>query len=171
MGVGGNPRPWLALKMRSSSGCTANGRRSTRPVFVVAGRLHLWSAGSGALRPVNDDWPEPHEGAGQVWLREHALAPWVIDCILQEDRDGLWLSRRDPENVGPLAEVTWIGDDGNRYLTPENALLHKAKLHREKDDADIAVTWPLLDRKAQIWLRDAVRRLHPGHAWLTTYLA
>ena len=61
----------------------------------VGDRHHIWSAGGGAIRPVNDDWPEPHAEAGQVWLRDHATAPWFLDCILREDRDGLWVSRRD----------------------------------------------------------------------------
>ena len=30
----------------------------------VGDRHHVWSAGGGAIRPVNDDWPEPHEAGG-----------------------------------------------------------------------------------------------------------
>ena len=67
----------------------------------VGDRHHVWSAGSGAIRPLDDDWPEPHEQAGQVWLRDHATAPWFLDCILSEDRDGLWVSRRDDAHVVP----------------------------------------------------------------------
>jgi hypothetical protein len=133
---------------------------------MVGDRHHLWSAGAGALRPVNDEFPAPHEGSGQVWLRDHAQAPWFLDCLLAEDRDGLWVSRRDPDHVVPLADVTWVADDGIRYMRPETVLHHKARLNRPKDDADLAVAWPLLGAAEQDWLRDAVRRERADHPWL-----
>jgi hypothetical protein len=130
-------------------------------------RHHLWSAGSGAIRPVNDDWPEPHEQAGQVWLRDHATAPWFLDCILSEDVDGQWLSRRDPDHVAPLEDVTWVADDGIRYMRPEVVLQHKARLLRPKDTVDLVTTWPLLEAEARGWLRGAVRKERADHPWLT----
>jgi hypothetical protein len=132
----------------------------------VGDRHHIWSAGAGALRPVNDDFPGPHEGSGQVWLRDHAQAPWFLDCLLAEDRDGLWVSRRDPDHVVPLADVTWVADDGIRYMRPEVVLHHKARLNRPKDDADLAVAWPLLGATEQDWLREAVRKERADHPWL-----
>lgn len=137
----------------------------------VGDRHHIWSAGGGAIRPVDDDWPEPHEQAGQVWLRDHAAAPWFLDCILSEDRDGLWVSRRDEAHVVPLAEVTWVADDGIRYMRPEVVLHHKARLLRPKDTVDLEVAWPLLDPHAQAWLRDAVRRERHDHPWLAGPMA
>jgi hypothetical protein len=131
----------------------------------VEGRFHLWSAGAGALRPVNDDWPEPHLDAGQVWLREHALAPWRVDCILNPDVGGRWQSKRDEAHVADLEDISWVAEDGIRYLDPEIALLFKAKLDRDKDLADLSVAWPLLSPDRQSWLRHAVLRLYPGHAW------
>ena len=138
------------------------------PLFraMVGDRHHLWSAGAGALRPVNDDFPGPHEGSGQVWLRDHAQAPWFLDCLLAEDRDGLWVSRRDPDHVVPLADVTWVADDGIRYMRPEVVLHHKARLNRPKDDADLAVAWPLLGATERDWLREAVREERADHPWL-----
>ncbi|MCW2832854.1 MAG: hypothetical protein JWN68_807 [Nocardioides sp.] len=133
---------------------------------LVGDRHHVWSAGSGTIRPLNDDWPEPHEQAGQVWLRDHAVAPWFLDCILSEDVDGQWLSRRDPEHVAPLADVTWVADDGIRYMLPEVVLHHKARLLRPKDTADLVTTWPLLSREAREWLRGAVRKERADHPWL-----
>ena len=50
--------------------------------------------------------------------------------------------------------------------TTNPSLLYKAALHRPKDDRDLAVTWPLLGAAAQGWLRDAIERLYPQHAWL-----
>ena len=133
---------------------------------MVGESHHIWSAGSGAIRPLNADWPEPHTDAGQVWLRNHATAPWFLDCILSEDRGGLWVSRRDPDHVVPLADVTWVAADGIRYMRPEVVLHHKARLDRGKDHADLAVAWPLLDAAEQAWLLDAVRREAADHPWL-----
>jgi len=72
--------------------------------------------------------------------------------------------------------VTWVAGDGIRYQKPEVPLAFKAKLNRpgdgaqvrtrDKDDADLARTWPQLDSAARTWLRTTIERLHPGHPWL-----
>jgi hypothetical protein len=131
----------------------------------VGDRFHVWSVGSGMLRPLNDDFPDPHPDAGQVWLREHALAPWVMDGILNDDRNGRWVSRRDPEHVADLETVTFVRN-GVRFLSPEIVLQHKARLARPKDRSDLDAAWPLLDAGKRAWLRDAVRRERADHAWL-----
>ncbi len=143
--------------------------RRDLPLFrgLVGDRHQIWSAGVGAIRPLNDDWPVPHDNAGQVWLRDHATAPWFLDCILSEDRDGLWMSRRDPEHVVPLDDVTWVADDGIRYMRPEVVLHRKARLDRSKDAADLARAWPLLSGEVQEWLRGAVRKERADHPWLS----
>lgn len=133
---------------------------------LVEGRFHLWSAGGGALRPVDEQHPEPHEDAGQVWLREHALAPWRVDCILNPSDHGRWVSKRDSSHVADLDEVSWVTPDGIRYLNPEVTLLLKAKQARRKDEIDLANAWPRMSSAQRDWLRDAVGRLYPEHAWL-----
>ena len=35
---------------------------------LVGDRYDVWSVGSGALRPINEAWPEPPPDTGQVWL-------------------------------------------------------------------------------------------------------
>ena len=61
-------------------------------------------------------------GARAVWIRRSAVDPWVIDLPITPDRDGLWTSKRDPDHVAPLGEVTWVADDGIRYLLyPDHA--------------------------------------------------
>jgi hypothetical protein len=129
---------------------------------------HLWSNHGGTLRPFNDRHPEVLDVGSQVWIRRSAMDPWVVDMVPTPDRDGLWTNKRDSDHVAPLDEVTWFADDGVRYLRPEVTLLYKALPRRPKDDRDLAVTWPLLGRAEREWLRDAVRRLYPGHAWLET---
>jgi len=135
-------------------------------VELVAGRYDVWSVANGALRPITEDWPEPHPDAGQVWLREHAGAPWILDCLINEDRDGQWVSRRE-EWSAPLEQVTWVAEDGIRYQNPEVVLHHKALPDQPKDRADRDAALPLLTTDRRAWLRDAVRRVYGHeHPWL-----
>lgn len=105
-----------------------------------AGRFHLWTAGSGVLRPLNDHYPQLPDWASQIWLREHALAPWRMDLILNPNVEGYWQSKRDASHVADLNEVTWVDEQGIRFLNPEICLLHKAKHSRSKDKADLEAT-------------------------------
>lgn len=130
----------------------------------VAGRLHVWAAGPTGLCPLDDSNMTMPESSSQVWLRAHALAPWRADVLLSPDRDGAWLSKRDPQHWAPLDQVTWTAD-GVRYLNPEIVLAFKAKLARPKDEVDLSATLPLLGDERRTWLADYIHRLHPGHAW------
>jgi hypothetical protein len=132
-------------------------------VRAFEGRYHVWAAGGG-LTPLFGDKLDVPESSDQVWIREHALAPWVADCVLNRDRKGRWLSRRDPEFDVPLEDVTWERD-GIRYLKPEIVLSFKAKLHRPKDNRDLAVTVPKLDKAARAFLADFLARKEPDHPW------
>jgi hypothetical protein len=84
---------------------------------------------------------------------------------LTPDRDGLWTNKKLPGHVAPLEEVTWVADDGIRYLNPEIVLMFKARLGRLKDTRDLEHAWPLMDERARAWLRETVEQLFPGHAW------
>ncbi len=132
----------------------------------VGDRWNLWSNFGGTLRPFNDHHPEVLDVRSQVWVRRSAVDPWIIDLPITPDRDGLWTSKRDPDHVAPVEEVTWVHEDGLRYLRPEITLLYKALLDRPKDLRDLRVTWPLLGEVERAWLRGAVTRLYPEHAWL-----
>ncbi|HSS67917.1 MAG TPA: hypothetical protein VLK34_05155 [Nocardioidaceae bacterium] len=133
---------------------------------AVEGVYHVWSAGSGALRPVDDRYPEPHAESDQVWLRTYALAPWRADVVLNPDREGDWVSRRDTTFSAPLDAVTWERD-GIRYLNPEIVLCFKARQLRSKDEHDFAAIVPLLDDGARSWLADYLERCEePDHPWL-----
>ena len=46
--------------------------------------------------------------------RAAAAAPWVIDLLINEDRDGQWGVTRE-EWSAPLDDVTWVAVDGIRY--------------------------------------------------------
>ncbi|MFY0406128.1 nucleotidyltransferase domain-containing protein [Solicola sp. PLA-1-18] len=129
-------------------------------------RFDLWSVGSRTLRPLDDVHPDLHPESSQVWVREHALAPWLLDLLAEQDADGHWVFRRDASVTRPVEEVTWVGPDGLRYQRPEVVLAHKAAHARPQDDADLAAALPLLDDLARTWLADTLAHLHPGHRWL-----
>ncbi len=126
----------------------------------------LWNIADGALRPLTEHHPDVQHPESQIWARRDPWSPWVFDLPLTPDRDGLWTNKRLPDHVAPVEDVTWVADDGIRYLNPEIVLLYKSRLDRLKDTRDLDRTWPLLDDRARDWLRDKVGQLHPGHAWL-----
>jgi hypothetical protein len=147
-------------------------RRDLQPLRVhFAGRFHLWAAGSAALRPLDDAWPRMPAWAAQVWIREHAAAPWLLDVQLNPGGPRRWVFKRDRSVVRPLDHATWIAADGLRYLRPELVLAHKLRLARETDDRDLATALPLLDAVATCWLLDYVTQSDPSHAWRTPIAA
>lgn len=136
-----------------------------------SGRFHLWSVGSGMLRPLDATFPELHGESEQVWLRQHALAPWRADFVITRTDSSEWVFKFDPAVRMPLAHATWLDERSRRILRPEVVLAHKAKLSRPKDDADFATTWPLLGEPARRWLNEVVSRLFPSHPWLNRMAA
>jgi hypothetical protein len=91
--------------------------------------------------------------------------PWRLDCIVNPDVEGRWQSKRDSDHVADLEDVTWVDEDGIRFLLPEIVLLHKARLDRPKDILDLNAAWPLMSESQQDWLREAMARMYPHHAW------
>jgi hypothetical protein len=139
-------------------------RRDVRDLAAaLAGRYDVWAAGSGALTPMVGEREMP-ETADQVWLRKHALAAWEADCLLNPDRDGRWVNRREPSWDAPLADITFV-KDGVRYLSPEIALGYKAKADRAKDRADLDAALPLMNPDQVSWLANFLDRVHQGHPW------
>jgi hypothetical protein len=132
----------------------------------VGDRWHLWSIVDGRLGPMTDRHPDLPAPDAQIWVRRHAQAPWVMDLPMTPDVDGLWQNKRLPDHVAPLADVTWVTDDGVRVLNPEISLLFKARIDRTKDRRDLAHTLPLLNEGQLSWLRERVRLLWPEHPWL-----
>lgn len=132
----------------------------------VGDRWHLWTITDGALRPMNDHYPDLPEPDAQIWVRREATSPWVMDVPVTPDVDGLWQNKRLPDHVVPLDDVTWLTDDGVRVLAPEIVLLFKARLDRTKDRRDLQQALPMLSDEQRTWLRDGVRRLWPEHPWL-----
>ena len=132
----------------------------------LRGRWHVWNNAGGVLRPLGERWTDVEDPASQLWLRQSAADPWVVDVPLTPDRDGRWTHKFLPGEDAEVDEVTWLGDDGIRYLAPEVVLSYKARLGRPKDDPDLEACLPVLSVAQRDWLRDAVERTAPGHAWL-----
>ena len=133
-------------------------------VRLFDGRYDVWAA-HGGLTPLYGDQVALPDTADQVWIREHALAPWLADCVVNPDREGRWVNRREPSWDAPLSEITFARD-GIRYLSPEIALAFKAKQDRPKDRVDLEAALPLLERGQRTWLKEFLERVHPDHAWL-----
>jgi hypothetical protein len=132
----------------------------------VAGRHHLWSASSGALRPLGDEHGML-EGSEQLWTRRTAADPWEYDIQLGPGTRDEWRYKRDPSIRMPMVDALWERD-GIRYLQPEIQLLYKAKGLRAKDQADLDATLPFLDARRRSWLVDALERTLPGHPWVAS---
>jgi hypothetical protein len=130
-----------------------------------AGSYDLWSNKGGALRPITDRWPDVQDDSEQIWMREHAMAPWCMDLLANPDVQGRWVFRRDNAITADLDSVTWL-KDGIRFSSPEVVLAFKALHNSPKDRADLEAALPLLDREQRGWLYDTLVRLHPGHPWL-----
>ena len=128
------------------------------------GRCDLWSVGDGTIRVLDDEHPLPR-WAGQIWVRQHALAPWLMDVLLNPGGPRRWVFKRDRAVSLPLDEATWVADDGIRYLRPELVLAHKLRHARELDDGDLASALPLLDPDALAFLLAVVERTDPAHRW------
>lgn len=133
----------------------------------LAGRLDVWAAEQGTLRPLTGGIEEvlPHI-CGNLWLRRSGADPWEYDVILMTATATTWTYKRDPRITAPTPDILWQ-QDGLTYLRPEVQLLHKAPGLRRKDQADLDACLPLLEAPARTWLRTAVEVAHPDHPWLT----
>ncbi len=131
----------------------------------LSGRLDVWAADDGALRPlVGQDDPLPAT-CGNLWLRTSGADPWEYDVILMDVTSTRWTYKRDARISLPADEILWTRED-IPYLRPEVQLLHKAPGLRPKDQADFEACLPLLEPAPRAWLRSALGIAHPGHPWL-----
>lgn len=132
----------------------------------VGQRYHLWSAGAGTLRPVTPEYPDLHDQSTQVWLREHAQAPWVADLYASPGDERAMRLDFYPDFHAPLTSVTWVREDGIRVLNPEVVLGFKARLLRGQDDTDLQIALPMLSERAVERLRLLVLAVDRAHPWL-----
>jgi len=127
-------------------------------VVVITGR-----AEATPLAEARDCLMDTH----QTWIREPSSGKWRAD-VFREPSDGdTWICRREPAIRMKYEQLIEWTEDGIPYARPEIVLLFKAKHSAQaKNQADFAAVLPHLDRRRRGWLRDALSRVHPGHAWL-----
>ena len=101
-----------------------------------------------------------------MWIRRDARSPWILDVPFTPDTGGRWTNKRHLAHTEDLENVTWVAADGLRYAKPEVTLMFKASQARQKDRRDAEVALPMLGAGARRWLRDAVARIDPEHAWV-----
>lgn len=132
----------------------------------LSGRLDVWQADDGALRPMLNHEAGVGESCENLWLRQSGADPWEYDVILMHATPTTWTYKRDSRISLPLQDILWTRD-GIRYLRPEVQLLHKAPGLRDKDQVDFDACVRLLEPDQRAWLRKSLGLAHPNHPWLT----
>ncbi|AOF91511.1 amino acid transporter [Sinorhizobium sp. RAC02] len=127
--------------------------------------LRFHAVGDGHVEPLAAQALPPAEIA-QVWCEDVAARRWRVDMMLEDGTPDIWVYKRDASIRRLRSEMVWNSSDGIPYLAPEAILLFKAKYQREKDEADFALALQKLDTAQRRWLRAAIARAHPDHAWL-----
>jgi hypothetical protein len=103
----------------------------------------------------------------QAWIREPTTGKWRLDLFREPSDGDMWICRREPAIRLPYERVIEWTADAIPYCRPEIVLLFKAKHAAEaKNQADFEAVLPRLDEPRREWLRDALERVHPHHAWL-----
>ena len=119
--------------------------------------------GSGEGWPVSDAAFNVHF---QTWVRDPATGVYHLD-VFRDPHDGdTWICRRDHSIRMPYDDLVKFSPSGIPFMSPEIALLFKAKHLRVKDQSDFDGVVPLLSEAQVEWLREGLLKIHPGHPWI-----
>jgi hypothetical protein len=140
-------------------------RRDAREVLAALASWEIFEVRAGALTRL-DTGDEPRAEVNSLWCRPIGASAWVMQLLLDESADGFWVFRRQPDIRLPLRMAVRRNSAGLPYLSPEIQLLYKAKDPRARDQTDFDHIAPRLDPAARAWLKSALARLNPGHAWI-----
>jgi hypothetical protein len=132
----------------------------------LRGRLDVWQADDGVLRPMVDEADMLTETCESLWLRPSGAEPWEFEVVLMHVSNDTWTYKRDSRISRPLDDILWQ-QGGITFLRPEVQLLHKAARPRRKDHADFDTCVSRLAPQARAWLGTALELAHPGHPWLS----
>ncbi|MGA0604218.1 nucleotidyltransferase domain-containing protein [Caulobacter sp. KR2-114] len=110
----------------------------------------------------------PPPGTHQTWVMDPATRGWRLDVFREPGDDETWVYRRTGQFSAPRAWASGRTATGIPYVAPQIVLLFKAKALRDKDQADFTLAAPRLAPDARAWLAQALRELHPGHAWIAS---
>ncbi len=122
----------------------------------VAGAYHPWAADEFLELPLH-----------QVHARKEGR---FLDILLSERDAECWRFRRDPEITHEISSVMLPSSLGLKILAPEIVLLFKSRSNggnaRSKDHQDFARALGYLPAKSREWLKLALEKTSPEHAWL-----
>jgi GrpB-like predicted nucleotidyltransferase (UPF0157 family) len=122
----------------------------------VAGVYHSWAADEFLELPLH-----------QVHARKDGR---FLDILLGDCDAEFWRFRRDPEITHDISSVMLPSGLGVKILAPEIVLLFKSRSKggeaRSKDNQDFARVLPHLALQARAWLKLALQKISPDHAWL-----
>jgi hypothetical protein len=128
-------------------------RRGWRLEKAFDGRLSPWDEGEWLAPPLHG-----------VWCRNEAHDPDFFELLLNEMDDRVFRFRRDPAVTLPRARMSFESPSGLPVLAPEVVLLYKSNSPEEYgEDFDNAA--PALSPESRAWLKRALEKLSPGHAW------
>ena len=130
----------------------------------LRGRLDVWAADHGSLRPLTQPAEPVAPTCSNLWLRASGAQRWEYDVLLTGLTAGTWTYEHDAAITLPVEHLLCTRA-GVAYLLPQVQLLHKAAATRPKDDEDFDACLPLLDRAERQWLRAALDTAHRGHPW------
>jgi GNAT superfamily N-acetyltransferase len=88
----------------------------------LAGRLDVWSADGGTLRPLltkADDEALP-DTCENLWLRASGAEAWQYDVILMDTTPTTWTFKRDARISLPIDSILWTRDNID-YLRPRSS--------------------------------------------------
>jgi hypothetical protein len=102
-----------------------------------------------------------------IWARRSGgdSGPWTCEFLLNEERDGDWVYRRNESVTRPVNEIGGMRD-GVPFLSPEIVLLYKSTEESPKSASDCEAVLPSLETHARSWLAEALTTCEPRHAWL-----
>jgi hypothetical protein len=122
----------------------------------------------GALRP----WRTGERLTGairDIWCRPTPISPWALQVMLGDTNGGRLVFRRDTRITVSLTQLTRHTTISVPFLAPEVQLLYKANERPlPKDEADFAVTLPLLEERDRRWLAQALHTYNAQHPWLAS---
>jgi Aminoglycoside-2''-adenylyltransferase len=141
-------------------------RRDFSEIRAQLAGFALHVVGDGEVRALAPGEVPPAE-RHQTWVLDPSANAWRLDVMLEPGDAATWVFRRDESIRRPRQHMLGVSRVGIPYLRPEGALLYKAKATREKDEADFAAALPRLEPSGRAWLRGALERMHPQHAWIS----
>jgi hypothetical protein len=139
-------------------------RKDLAAVRACLAPYRFHAVGDGEVRALAAGETPPFD-KHQAWALDEAAQLWRVDVMQEPGDHSTWVFRRDERITAPRALMV-AERNGIPYLRPEGVLLYKAKAQRPKDEADFAACAQRLSPEARAWLREALGRAHPGHAWI-----